>query len=240
MTYCVGLLLNEGMVMLADTRTNAGLDNISTYRKMFTFEAPGERVIVIMTAGSLSVTQTTIAKLHDAIDDPDATPDTSIMLAPTMLKVAQIVGEKLAEVRAEVDHKLSIAQGASASMIVAGQRLGGGMRLFLIYPEGNFIEATEDTPFLQIGEHKYGKPILDRVVKPSTSIADAQKAVLLSMDSTLRSNLSVGMPLDLAVIEKNALRVTQKRRIEAGDPAFRAMSEAWSIALRDGFARITI
>jgi putative proteasome-type protease len=240
MTYCVGLLLNEGMVLLSDTRTNAGLDNISTYRKMFTFEGPGERVIVIMTAGSLSVTQTTIAQLHDAIDDPDATPDTSIMLAPTMLKVAEIVGQKLAQVRAEIDHKLSTAQGASASMIVAGQRKGGGMRLFLIYPEGNFIEATEDTPFLQIGEHKYGKPILDRVVKPSTTIADAQKAVLLSMDSTLRSNLSVGMPLDLAVIEKDALRVTQKRRIEAGDPAFRAMSEAWSTALRDGFARIEI
>ena len=240
MTYCVGLLLNQGMVLLSDTRTNAGLDNISTYRKMFTFEDPGERVIVIMTAGSLSVTQTTIAQLHDAIDDPDATPDTSIMLAPTMLKVAQIVGEKLSHVREEIDHKLSIAQGASASMIVAGQRKGGGMRLFLIYPEGNFIEATEDTPFLQIGEHKYGKPILDRVVKPSTSIADAQKAVLLSMDSTLRSNLSVGMPLDLAVIEKDALRVTLKRRIEAGDPAFRAMSEAWSTALRDGFARIEI
>jgi putative proteasome-type protease len=225
---------------LSDTRTNAGLDNISTYRKMFTFEEPGERVIVIMTAGSLSVTQTTIAQLHDAIDDPEATPDTSIMLAPTMLKVAEIVGEKLSHVREEIDHKLSIAQGASASMIVAGQRKGGGMRLFLIYPEGNFIEATEDTPFLQIGEHKYGKPILDRVVKPSTSIADAQKAVLLSMDSTLRSNLSVGMPLDLAVIEKDALRITQKRRIEAGDPAFRAMSEAWSTALRDGFARIEI
>jgi putative proteasome-type protease len=240
MTYCVGLLLNEGMVLLSDTRTNAGLDNISTYRKMFTFENPGERVIVIMTAGSLSVTQTTIAQLHDANDDPDATPDTSIMLAPTMLKVAEIVGQKLAQVRAEIDHTLSVAHGASASMIVAGQRKGGGMRLFLIYPEGNFIEATEDTPFLQIGEHKYGKPILDRVVKPSTSIADAQKAVLLSMDSTLRSNLSVGMPLDLAVIEKDALRVTQKRRIEAGDPAFRAMSEAWSTALRDGFARITI
>jgi putative proteasome-type protease len=240
MTYCVGLLLNEGMVLLSDTRTNAGLDNISTYRKMFTFEDPGERVIVIMTAGSLSVTQTTIAQLHDAIDDPDATPDTSIMLAPTMLKVAEIVGEKLSKVREEIDHKLSIAQGASASMIVAGQRKGGGMRLFLIYPEGNFIEATEDTPFLQIGEHKYGKPILDRVVKPSTSIADAQKAVLLSMDSTLRSNLSVGMPLDLAVIERDALRVTLKRRIEAGDPAFRAMSEAWSTALRDGFARIVI
>jgi putative proteasome-type protease len=240
MTYCVGLLLNEGMVLLSDTRTNAGLDNISTYRKMFTFEDPGERVIVIMTAGSLSVTQTTLAQLREAIEDPEATPETSIMLAPTLLKVAEIVGDKLAEVRAEIDHKLSTAQGASASMIVAGQRKGGAMRLFLIYPEGNFIEATEDAPFLQIGEHKYGKPILDRVVKPSTSLADAQKAVLLSMDSTLRSNLSVGMPLDLAVIERDACRVTLKRRIEAGDPAFRAMSEAWSTALRDGFARIMI
>ena len=240
MTYCVGLLLNEGMVLLSDTRTNAGLDNISTYRKMFTFEDPGERVIVIMTAGSLSVTQTAIAQLREAIEDPEASPETSIMLAPTLLKVAEIVGASLAKVRAEVDEKLSAMQGASASMIVAGQRKGGAMRLFLIYPEGNFIEATEDTPFLQIGEHKYGKPILDRVVKPSTSLADAQKAVLLSMDSTLRSNLSVGMPLDLAVIDRDACKVTQKRRIEAGDPQFRAMSEAWSNALRDGFAKITI
>jgi putative proteasome-type protease len=240
MTYCVGLLLNEGMVLLSDTRTNAGLDNISTYRKMFTFEDPGERVIVIMTAGSLSVSQTSIAQLREAIEDPEASPETSIMLAPTLLKVAEIVGATLAKVRAEVDEKLSAMQGASASMIVAGQRKGGAMRLFLIYPEGNFIEATEDTPFLQIGEHKYGKPILDRVVKLSTSLQDAQKAVLLSMDSTLRSNLSVGMPLDLAVIERDACKVTQKRRIEAGDPQFRAMSEAWSNALRDGFARITI
>ena len=240
MTYCVGLLLNEGMVLLSDTRTNAGLDNISTYRKMFTFEDPGERVIVIMTAGSLSVTQTAIAQLREAIEDPEASPETSIMLAPTLLKVAEIVGASLAKVRAEVDEKLSAMQGASASMIVAGQRKGGAMRLFLIYPEGNFIEATEDTPFLQIGEHKYGKPILDRVVKPSTSLSDGQKAVLLSMDSTLRSNLSVGMPLDLAVINRDACKVTQKRRIEAGDPQFRAMSEAWSNALRDGFAKITI
>jgi putative proteasome-type protease len=240
MTYCVGLLLNEGMVLLSDTRTNAGLDNISTYRKMFTFEEPGERVIVIMTAGSLSVTQTTIAQLREAIDNPEATPETSIMLAPTLLQVAGIVGNCLAKVRAEVDEKLSAMQGASASMIVAGQRKGGAMRLFLIYPEGNFIEATEDTPFLQIGEHKYGKPILDRVVKPTTSLSDATKAVLLSMDSTLRSNLSVGMPLDLAVIERDACKVTQRRRIENGDPQFRAMSEAWSNALRDGFAKISI
>ena len=132
------------------------------------------------------------------------------------------------------------AEAASASLIVAGQRRGGGMRMFLVYPEGNFIEATPDTPFLQIGEHKYGKPILDRVVRPWTSLAEAQKAVLLSMDSTLRSNLSVGMPLDLAVIQKDACRVTYDRRIEAQDEGFQRMSNAWSQALRDAFARIEI
>lgn len=239
MTYCVGLLLDEGMVLLSDTRTNAGLDNISTYRKMFVFEEPGERVIAIMTAGSLSVTQTTIARLHEAMDDPDATAATSVMLAPTMLKVADIVGNMLSAVSLEIDAKMArMDQSASATMIVAGQRRGGGMRMFLIYPEGNYIEATEDTPFLQIGEHKYGKPILDRVVTPSTSLADGQKAVLLSMDSTLRSNLSVGMPLDLLVIERDALRAGLRRRFEAGDEGFRAMSEGWSRALRDGFTQI--
>lgn len=240
MTYCVGLLLNDGMVLLSDTRTNAGLDNIATYRKMFIFDQSADRVITIMTAGSLSVTQTTIARLREAIDDPDATAHSSILLAPTMLKVAHIVGDTLATVRHEIDEKMSMGQGASASMIVAGQRRGGGMRMFLIYPEGNFIEATEDTPYLQIGEHKYGKPILDRVVTPATNLLDAQKAVLLSMDSTLRSNLSVGMPLDLCVIKRDELKVHSLRRIEAGDESFRAMSEAWSNALRDGYTRITI
>ena len=229
------------MVLLSDTRTNAGLDNIATYRKMFTFENGGERVIVIMTAGSLSVTQTTIAQLTDAIEDPDATHETSILLAPSMLKVAEMVGERLAAVRRSVDEKLAaMDQHASASMIVAGQRRNGEMRMFLIYPEGNFIEATDDTPFLQIGEHKYGKPILDRVVRPSTSLEDGQKAVLLSMDSTLRSNLSVGMPLDLALVRRDECRVGQRRRIEAGDDDFRRMSEAWSEALRDSFARVTL
>lgn len=241
MTYCVGLLLNDGMVMLSDTRTNAGLDNIATYRKMFQFEMPGERVICILTAGSLSVTQTTIAELRESIEDPEATPESSILLAPTMLKVAEIIGNTLSRVRAAVDDKMAtMRQSASAAMIVGGQRKGGVMRLFLIYPEGNFIEATEDTPFLQIGEHKYGKPILDRVVRPDTTLADGQKAVLLSMDSTLRSNLTVGMPLDLAVIPKDALRVTIARRIEAGDKDFRAMSEAWSTALRNSFLRVKV
>ncbi len=239
MTYCVGLFLKAGIVLLSDTRTNAGLDNISVYRKMFLFEEPGERVIAILTAGNLSVTQTTIARLREAVEIGEE--GQSIMHAHTMLQVAQIVGNTLASVRADIDEKLAMMkQGASASMIVAGQRRDGEMRLFLVYQEGNFIEATEDTPFLQIGEHKYGKPILDRVVRPDTSLADAQKAVLLSMDSTLRSNLSVGMPLDLCVIGRDSCRIDLMRRIEAGDPAFRAMSDAWSNALRDAFQTISL
>ena len=241
MTYCVGLKLNAGLVLLSDTRTNAGLDNISTYRKMFFFEEPGERVIVIMTAGSLSVTQTTLARLQEAIEDPDADEQNSIMRAGSMLRVASIIGENLNRTRRDIAEQCrDLNQQASASMIVAGQRKGGDMRLFLIYPVGNFIEATEDTPFLQVGEHKYGKPILDRVVTHETSLADAQKAVLLSMDSTLRSNLSVGMPLDLAVIKRDDFRVSERRRIMDGDPAFMAMSAAWSTALRDSFVKVTI
>ncbi len=241
MTYCVGLLLEEGMVLLSDSRTNAGVDNIATYRKMFTFEEPGERVITIMTAGSLSVTQTAIARLREAIEAPDADETTSILKAPSMLSVAEIVGRTLSDVSLDITQKMNrMAQAATASMIVAGQRRGGDMRLFLVYPEGNFIEATEDTPYLQIGEHKYGKPILDRVVTPRTSLEDGQKAVLLSMDSTLRSNLSVGMPLDLALIRRDDCRITEQRRIEAGDPRFIAMSEAWSNALREGFTQIRI
>lgn len=158
-----------------------------------------------------------------------------------MLKVAEIVGNALADVSQDVSEKLErMHQSARASMIVAGQRKGGDMRMFLIYPEGNFIEATEDTPFLQIGEHKYGKPILDRVVTMETPIEDAQKCALLSMDSTLRSNLSVGMPLDLLVIRRDELKVGLRRRIDAGDESFMKMSAAWSDALRDSFIRIKI
>ncbi|WBU52207.1 proteasome-type protease [Paracoccus sp. SCSIO 75233] len=242
MTYCVALKLNAGLVLLSDTRTNAGLDNISTYRKMFFFEEPGERVIAIMTAGSLSVTQTTIARLQEAIEHPDATELSSIMKASSMLGVVDVIGEALARTRREIaSQHTDLGQSqASASMIVAGQRAGGDMRLFLVYPEGNHIEATEDTPYLQIGEHKYGKPILDRVVTPATSLEDAQKAVLLSMDSTMKSNLSVGMPLDLAIIEKDACQVSAKRRILQSDPQFSEMSEAWSEALREAFVKMPL
>jgi putative proteasome-type protease len=236
MTYCVGLLLNEGLVLLSDTRTNAGMDNISTYRKMFLYEQPGERVIAIMTAGSLSVTQTVIAKLEEAIHDPEATPETSIMQAGSMLQVAEIIGDLLGDVSADIGEKLTTnSSAASATLIVAGQRKGGRPRMFLIYQEGNFIEATADTPYIQIGEHKYGKPILDRVIRPETSLADGRKAVLLSMDSTLRSNLSVGMPLDLAIIKTDACKVHEQTRIESDDTHFRAISEAWSEALRRSF-----
>jgi putative proteasome-type protease len=241
MTYCVGLRLDAGLVLLSDTRTNAGIDNISVYRKMHVFEVQGDRVIALLAAGSLSVTQTAIAKLQEAIRHPDATEATSILKAHTMLDVAEIIGNTLAAVRRDIDEKLTpTGKNAVASMLVAGQRKGGEMRLFLVYGEGNFIEATDDTPFLQIGEHKYGKPILDRVVRRETSLEEGKKAVLLSMDSTLRSNLSVGMPLDLCVIERDACRIAEFRRIEAGDEQFRGMSEAWSSALRDAFQKITL
>ncbi len=242
MTYCVGLLLTDGMVFLSDTRTNAGLDNIASYKKMFVFETRGERVITILTAGSLSVTQTTLARLREAADAPDATEKTSILQAQTMLDVAMLVGDTLAEVSTDIGGRLEKMgqNSASATLIVGGQRKGGAMRLFLVYNEGNFIEATPDTPFLQVGEHKYGKPILDRVIRSDTSLADAKKAVLLSMDSTLRSNLSVGMPLDLLVIKADACEVSEHRRIEPEDPVFREMSASWSAALREAFSEITV
>jgi putative proteasome-type protease len=237
MTYCVGLRLDAGMVMLADTRTNAGFDNIAVYRKMFVFETTGDRVIVILTAGNLSVTQTAIAKLRHEIAR-EGSKD-SILHAPSMLEVAEIVGRTLNDVHVEIGTRMERTKySASAAMLVGGQRIGGQMRLFLIYQEGNFIEATEDTPFLQIGEHKYGKPILDRVIRPSTSLEDGRKAVLISMDSTLRSNLSVGMPLDLLTVRRDEYRVAGRERIEPGDAGFAAMSEAWSRALREGFANL--
>jgi putative proteasome-type protease len=238
MTYCVGLLLDAGIVMLSDTRTSAGVDNIAVYRKLFAFENLGERAVVVMTSGNLSVTQTMLAKLQHMIDDPESGPEHSILKAETMLNVAEIVGRTLHGVGIEINERMSsMNQSATARVLLAGQRRGGHMRLFLVYPEGNFIEASPDTPYLQIGEHKYGKPILDRVITSATPLEEGRKAVLLSMDSTLRSNLSVGMPLDLAIIKRDDFRVSQER-IHAGDPKFSAMSEAWSQVLREGFANM--
>jgi putative proteasome-type protease len=236
MTYCVGLKLKAGLVLLSDTRTNAGVDNIARFRKMFVFEEPGERVIALMCAGNLGITQGVLTHVTAAVKRSKADPEAeSIMSCETLYRGAQMVGEAMREVqkrdRAEIE-----AQGsaADATIIMAGQRKGGELRLFLIYAAGNFIEAGEDTPYLQIGEHKYGKPILDRVIRPDTTIDDAVKAVLVSMDSTLRSNLSVGMPLDLCVLPVNELKA-KVQRIESDHKEFRQISDSWAQSLKQAF-----
>ena len=238
MTYCVALKLNDGLVLLSDTRTNAGVDNISRFRKMFTWSVPGERAVALMTAGNLSVTQAVISHLQESIDNAAEGVET-ILTAPTMFRVAELVGDAMRGVQNRYGPALSaMSASASASIILGGQIAGRAMRLFLVYDAGNFIESTEDANFLQIGEIKYGKPILDRVVNMDTSIEDGLTAVLLSMDSTLKSNISVGMPLDLAVIRTDAYAFDQYRRIEADDTGFAQLSNAWSDALKNAFVEM--
>ena len=238
MTYCVALKLDAGLICLSDTRTNAGLDNISRFRKMFNWVNPGERAMTLMTSGNLAITQAVISLLQENIDHPKDGIET-VFSAPSMFRVAEIIGDAMRIVQAQYAQSL-LAQGESpsASIILSGQRRGGKLRLFLIYSAGNFIEATDDTPFFQIGEHKYGKPILDRVIQPDTTLEDGLLCALLSMDSTLRSNLSVGMPLDLTTQPAGLYDFAQHRRIEAEDPNFAALSQAWSAALRDSFSQM--
>ncbi len=235
MTYCVALKLQQGLVFLADTRTNAGVDNVSRVKKLFTWEIPGERAICMMTAGNLGITQAVISELNEALDRP-APGEATLYSAESMFDVAQIVGDTMRRVQQRYSAGLA-ARGvdAGASIIVGGQRAGGPPRLFLVYAAGNFIEAMDDSPYFQIGEHKYGKPIIDRVISKETDMQDAIICALLSMDSTIRSNLSVGMPLDLAVIRTDEMQFNQIRRIEADDEAFRKFSERWSQELRDAF-----
>lgn len=237
MTYCVALRVEAGLVMLSDTRTNAGLDNIGMFRKTFTYEKPGERAIALLCSGNLSVTQEVKAKISRALKDSVENPEIETILnCSTLHRAAHLVGEAMKTVRQEM--RAGMAAGdlsLHANILVAGQRKGGKLRLYLVYSEGNFIEATADTPFFQIGEHKYGKPILDRMIKPSTSLSDAAKAVCVSMDSTLRSNLTVGMPLDLSIIPRDEYKFSLRRRIEAHDPEFAQISQAWGAALKEGF-----
>lgn len=237
MTYCLAVKVDEGVVLLSDTRTNAGLDDISRFRKMFVWESRGERALVLLTAGNLGVTQGVITRLENAIDAASRGEEVeSILTCDTLYRAAELVGEAMSALQSR-DRARIEASGAAAdaSIILAGQRKGGQLRLFLIYSAGNFIEATDDTPFLQIGEHKYGKPILDRVINPATPLSDAMKAAMISMDSTMRSNLSVGMPLDLAVIRAEKYGAVETRRFESDDPVFRQISEAWSSELRAAF-----
>ncbi len=237
MTYCIALRLKTGLVMLADTRTNAGVDNISRFRKLFTWSTPGERAIALMTAGNLAITQAVISLLQERIDANDPNQP-HILNAPTLFQVTQLIGDAMRDVQDRYAQGLQAAnESGGATIVVAGQRRGGQPRLYLVYSAGNFIEATDDTPFFQIGEHKYGKPILDRVITPDIDIADAKTAALLSMDSTLRSNLTVGMPLDLAVIRAGRFEFEELRRIEPDDSEFHALSLVWSQLMRDAFVQ---
>ena len=237
MTYCVGLHLDDGLVLVSDTRTNAGVDNVSTFSKMHVVESPGERVLAMLSAGNLAVTQAVVNLLHEGVEVDDTTE--TLLSVPTMFRAAQLVGAAVRQVY-RVDGEALQAQnvGFDVSILLGGQIFGRPARLYQIYAAGNFIEATPDSPFLQIGEHKYGKPILDRAVQYDMRIEDGIKLALISMDSTLRSNLSVGLPIDLLVYRKNELKIGLKRRISEDDEYFRMIRERWSAALRDAYRTI--
>ena len=239
MTYCVGLYLNQGLVLLSDTRTNAGVDHISTFSKMNVEEVPGERMIAMLSSGNLSISQQVWSRLQEGVwlDGERHT----LHDVPSMFRAAQLVG---AAVRAvfDADGPSLRAQGIGfdVALLLGGQITGQAMRLFMIYAAGNFIEATADTPFLQVGEHKYGKPILDRVVTPDTTLVDGVKLALISMDSTLRSNLTVGMPLDLLVYREGGCCATLRKRITEEEPYFRSVREGWSNSLRDAYRAMPV
>ncbi|MEO1043529.1 MAG: peptidase [Pseudomonadota bacterium] len=234
MTYCVALKLDEGLVFLSDTRTNAGVDDVSRYRKMFTWEVPGERAVVMMTAGNLSITQGVMTRLTVAVAEEGAidAPAENILTVPDLFRLAQVTGDLMRDLVEQHGDAIE-KEGASsaASIILGGQIKGQPPRLFLIYSAGNFIECGEDTPFLQIGEIKYGKPILDRTITHQTSLDEGMRTALVSMDSSVRSNLSVGAPFDLTVVAKDRYSLSVSRRVGEADPTFRAVSDGWSAAL---------
>lgn len=236
MTYCIALKLNAGLVFASDSRTNAGVDQIASFRKMRTFVNTGDRAIVILSSGNLSVTQNAINLLEQQGRNPEKR---NIWNVESMFDVAQILGECLRTVR---EHDgVFLAQNnvdASANFIVGGQIRGERMRLFLVYAEGNFIEAGEETPFFQIGETKYGKPILDRVIRPETRLEEAIKCILVSFDSTMRSNLSVGLPIDLACYNESRLMLDLEHHITLEDPYFSQISKRWGDGLRTLFASL--
>ncbi len=235
MTYCVGLRTDQGLVFMSDTRTNSGVDNLSVYRKMSTWARDGERVITLLSAGNLATTQSVVSLLDERSKAPeDRNP--SILEAPTMFQVARLVGQTLREV---IELQAQTGDTADSTfngtLVLGGQIKGMTPRLFLIYPEGNFIEATDETPFIQIGETKYGRPILVRAYHRSMSFEAAVKLLLVSFDSTMRANLSVGFPIDLQIYEADSFQRQPRIRIEENDPYFRSISAGWSEALRRTF-----
>lgn len=236
MTYCVATMIDAGLVFASDSRTNAGVDNVSTYKKMTVFEKAGDRVITIVNSGNLSVTQATIAHLNRSIQRGI---EPNLMTATSMYEVAELVGEALREVRQR--DAAFLMQGnvdAGANFIVGGQIAGEAMRLFLVYSEGNFIEATRETPYFQIGETKYGKPIIDRVIQKDTTMMRAVKCVLVSFDSTMRSNLSVGLPIDLMCYGRDQLRVQHCHRFDEADEYMKLLRKLWGEGLNRAFAEL--
>lgn len=238
MTYCVGMRLDHGLVFMSDTRTNAGVDNFASTRKMFNFQVPRERNITVMTAGNLATTQALISLLNERTHAADAR-DPSILNQPTMFQVARLVGATLREVisYSSPDGPES-ADPFSASIIVGGQIAGGQPTVFLVYPEGNFIEVSEDTPFFQIGEAKYGKPILVRAYEPDLAFEDALKLLLVSFNSTVKSNLSVGLPFDAYVYANDSFSDREIMRIEAEDEIYQAISTGWGQALKQALEQL--
>jgi putative proteasome-type protease len=233
MTYCCGILVREGLVMIADTRTNAGLDNVSTFRKLHVLQQPGERIMAIATSGNLSISQSVVSILNEGTENPETGEMESLMNAPTMFQAAQRIGRVVRDIQRTEGKALESADvNFDVSFLFGGQIKGGRLRLFMIYAAGNFIECTTDTPYLQIGEHKYGKPVLDRAINFNVDLYDSLKIGLISMDSTMRSNIGVGMPIDLMVARRDACDAELIYRIEPGETYFQDLRERWSAALR--------
>ena len=240
MTYCVAVKLNAGLVFLSDSRTNAGLDQISTFRKMIVYEKPGNRFMCLLSAGNLSISQSIREILQsEHLKDPESDEPITIWNAKSMFDAARVLGSAVRHVQLR-DGEALRRSGVdfNVSMIFGGQIAGEGMRLFQVYSAGNFIEATPETPFFQIGESKYGKPVLDRVITPTTPLDEAAKCVLVSMDSTLKSNLSVGLPLDMAVYEVDKLESDKIVCIDENNPYFRMVRTTWGQKLREVFDAI--
>ena len=233
MTYCCGILVRDGLVMVADTRTNAGLDNVSTFRKLHIYAEPGDRVIALASSGNLSLSQTVRSTLTEGVENPETGEIETLINAPTMFQAAQRIGRVIRKLQAVEGTALAAAEvNHEVAFLLGGQIKGGRVRLFMIYSAGNFIECTTDTPYLQIGEHKYGKPVLDRAVSFDTDIYDALKLGLISMDSTMRSNLGVGLPIDILVLRRDTCDAELSYRIGPDEPYFQDLRERWSAALR--------
>lgn len=240
MTYCVAIKLDAGLVFLSDSRTNAGLDHISTFRKMIVYERPGDRFMVLLSAGNLSISQSIREILQtEQIKDHDTGEPITIWNAKSMFDAARVLGSAVRRVY-DRDAEALKHGGVdfNASLVFGGQVKGEGMRLFQMYSAGNFIEATRETPYFQVGESKYGKPVLDRVITPTTPLAEAAKCALVSMDSTMKSNLSVGMPLDLVVYEDGTFSSDKIVCIDHDNPYYAMMHNNWGRKLREVFDSI--